>query len=98
MLALGTVSMHGFSTVLPPNSPSCIASVGVFEGGWGIYSAQSNHMGGVNGVLFDSSVRFISDTIDFGPANSEYIRTDGPSPFGVWGAMGTPDGGESGGL
>jgi prepilin-type N-terminal cleavage/methylation domain-containing protein len=95
LIGLGTVCMHGFSTVLPPNSPSCIATVGMFEDGWGIYSAQSNHQGGVNGVMFDSSVRFITDTIDFGPADSVYIRTDGPSPFGVWGALGTPDGGES---
>jgi len=67
----------------------------MFESGWGIYSAQSNHTGGVNGVFFDGAVRFISETIDFGPADSVYIRTDGPSPFGAWGALGTPDGGEA---
>ena len=95
LISLGTLSMSGFNTVLPPNSPSCLGGRWNFEGGWGMFSAQSHHTGGVNAAFFDGSVRFISETIDFGPADSVYIRGSGQSPFGVWGALGTPDGGEA---
>ncbi|MCL2346625.1 MAG: DUF1559 domain-containing protein [Planctomycetaceae bacterium] len=93
-LTLGTTSFQGFQTILPPNSPSCIAAQWDFEGGWGIFAASSFHTGGVNGVFFDGSVQFIPETIDFGPANAAAVRS-GQSQFGVWGAMGSPNGGES---
>jgi hypothetical protein len=54
----------------------------------------SNHPGGVNAGLMDGVVRFISDTINCGDQNAAAAKW-GPSPFGVWGAMGTPDGGET---
>ena len=63
-------------------------------------SASSNHSGGVNVVMLDGSVHFISDTIDCGDLNnfmsgSSGTRDDlykGPSKHGVWGAMATPKG------
>jgi prepilin-type processing-associated H-X9-DG protein len=86
------------NTVLPPNSPSC--SVGAPEtntcGSWGIFSAQSYHSGGVNVSMLDGSVRFVSDTINAETAGSALSqKLDGESDFGIWGAMGTPNGGES---
>ena len=85
----------GFTTVLPPNSPCCIYSwPNIDNYAWGVFSPQSFHSGGVNVGMADGSVRFVSDTIDCGSANS-YGVTSGESPYGVWGAMGTPEGGET---
>ena len=91
-----------FLTVLPPNSPSC--SNGTGDGVWAIASASSNHSGGVNAVYADGSVRFISDTIATNLTGQDN-RTDGnepvagpvsgKSPYGLWGALGTPSGGET---
>ena len=89
----GFTLLNGFQTLLPPNSPSCFSDPGSAENR-GIYSASSYHMNGVNAVFLDGSVRFVTDTIDFGPTDSRQVRS-GPSQFGVWGALGSPDGGES---
>ncbi|MBR0224636.1 MAG: DUF1559 domain-containing protein [Thermoguttaceae bacterium] len=84
-----------FTTVLPPNSPCCIYTWPNIENyAWGVFSPQSFHSGGVNVGMADGSVRFVSDTIDSGSANS-YGVTSGQSPYGVWGAMGAPQGGET---
>jgi prepilin-type processing-associated H-X9-DG protein len=45
----------GFCTVLPPNTANCSSAE---YDNWGVYSASSRHSGGVNGALFDGSVRF----------------------------------------
>jgi type II secretory pathway pseudopilin PulG len=88
---------EGFTTVLPPNSPSC--------GGYtptsdlyfsGIMSVTSNHSGGVQAARVDGSVFFISDTIDCGDLTAASpTATSGASPYGVWGALGTRNGGET---
>ncbi len=84
-----------FTTILPPNSPNCIHTWPNIENmAWGVFSPQSNHSGGVNVGMADGSVRFVSETIDAGSPNS-YAVTSGKSPFGVWGAMGSPAGGET---
>ncbi len=87
----GQVMCQGFNTVLPPNSPSC--SYGA-DSVWGAASVQSNHSGGVNAAMLDGSVRFISETIDCGDAYAHAV-TSGKSPYGVWGAMGSAQGGET---
>jgi prepilin-type processing-associated H-X9-DG protein len=62
-----------------------------------LFSAASFHSGGVNAALMDGSGRFVSDTIESGTAKAFAAPSapNGESPFGVWGAMGSRDGGES---
>lgn len=87
----GRAPFIGFTTVLPPNSPSCLNDN--FGDSWGLYSASSYHPGGVNCLFADGSVHFISDTIHTGDLTLAE-RTSGESRYGVWGALGTKDGGE----
>ena len=90
-----------FHTIMPPNGPSC----GDGETDTLIQSATSYHSGGVNCVMGDGSVHFVSDTVDCGdlsipvsldPAGvTNQHPVSGPSVYGVWGAMGSIAGGES---
>ncbi len=91
LVTMGWSDANGFTTLTPPNSPVCI-----FNGwnDWGVLPPTSYHTGGVNATFMDGSVHFISNTIDCGSQNLPAIRS-GASPFGVWGALGTPSGGES---
>ncbi len=99
----GLHSYTQYFHMLPPNGPSC----GQWIEGWSLISASSYHPAGVNVCMLDGSVRFINDSIDsgnptltvqqlsgYGGGNpQEYM---GPSPYGVWGAMGTTRSGEQG--
>jgi prepilin-type processing-associated H-X9-DG protein len=90
--ARGTVEYTGFNTILPPNSPSC--QTGIF-GSNGIFSSTSRHPGGVQVLLCDSSVRFISQNINTGNlAARDLLTEEGRSPYGVWGALGSIAGDE----
>jgi prepilin-type processing-associated H-X9-DG protein len=85
----------GFNTIMPPNSPSCIRFDS--ETSEGLYPPNSYHPGGVNCGLVDGSVIFVTDSVDTNglPRHQQGNYLKGPSPFGIWGAMGTPSGGES---
>ena len=86
----GRPNLVGFSTIMPPNGPSCSG-----ETGNGIHTARSYHQGGVFVGMADGAVRFISENIDSGSRVSEKTYTDsGTSPYGVWGALGTRASGE----
>lgn len=90
----GQVENVGFNTVLGPNSPSCVSGNNPgSDSQHAVLSASSQHTGGVQAVMVDGSVRFISDSIDTGNSAVKPIM-GGPSPFGVWGALGTRAGGE----
>ena len=93
----------GFFTVMQPNGPSCRGWGGVTSDSDGadiIATLSSAHAGGVNVALADGSARFISETISNGNINFESWNAPGnsrtsPSEFGVIGALGTANGGES---
>ena len=90
-----------FSTCAPPNGASMCASAKTevkdipmgenLTSGW---AASSYHSGGVNVGIADGSVKFISSTIDCG-ASTATTKYSGKSNFGLWGAMGSMNGGES---
>ncbi|MGL4942133.1 MAG: DUF1559 domain-containing protein [Thermoguttaceae bacterium] len=88
-----------FNTVLPPNSPSCVTGSQSILSGTGVYSASSNHSGGVNVARFDGSVSFVSDTINCGTLTtvSPAATSSKKSPYGVWGALGTTNCGDTAG-
>ena len=88
----------GFTTVLPPNSPSCAGGDPPKHNN-STPSATSSHTGGVNAVRGDGSVFFVSDTISTGSGTNEGLNVrdvgSGRSPYGVWGALGSINGTES---
>jgi prepilin-type N-terminal cleavage/methylation domain-containing protein/prepilin-type processing-associated H-X9-DG protein len=91
----GWLSTNAFTTMTPPHTPMCVYEIGQRQHDrWGVLPPNSNHQGGVNVGLLDGSVRFITNTIDCNGASERAVKT-GPSPFGVWGALGSPDGGEA---
>ncbi|MDR0338171.1 MAG: DUF1559 domain-containing protein [Planctomycetaceae bacterium] len=91
-----------YSSILPPNSPSCSSNENY---GYSLAAASSYHSGGVNVTFVDCSVQFVSETIDCGNigwspggTSTSPNATTAPqreSNYGVWGAMGTRNGGES---
>ncbi|MDR1269405.1 MAG: DUF1559 domain-containing protein, partial [Planctomycetaceae bacterium] len=90
----GTTMFH---TILPPNSASCFGGASPVDNSTMLRMAQtatSNHSGGVNVGLGDGSVKFITDTVDTGNLDAG-SKPDGTSPYGVWGAMGSVNGGET---
>ena len=88
----GSICYTGFQTLLPPNAPSCLAGGG--DADRGPVSAQSFHPGGVNVLFGDGSVRFINESVYCGNLASKAVWS-GQSPYGVWGAMGSRNGGEA---
>ncbi len=90
-----------FLTILPPNAETCFDGNPVANGQYwskaGVMGVSSRHQGGVHVLFGDGAVRFITDSIDAGGAVSVPVRLGlsgasspgSPSPFGVWGALGT---------
>lgn len=87
------------NTILPPNSELCLVGN---SHTYGVAPPSSHHPGGVNVVLADGAVRFVSNTIDAGDPTTPCVYCDAlsggatsptppgsPSPYGVWGALGT---------
>ncbi|MFG0290101.1 MAG: DUF1559 domain-containing protein [Rhodopirellula sp. JB044] len=87
----------GFScvnTILPPNSELCMSGG---DSGYGIAPASSRHQGGAHVLMGDGAVRFITDSIEAGSDKAGCVWSGGadarapgsPSPYGLWGALGT---------
>lgn len=92
----GSFVVNAFTTVLPPNGPSATVPRDPESG---CVSASSYHGDGVNVLMGNGVVRFVSNTIDVGDSNATSVTplldNDGKeSPYGVWGAMGTRGGKE----
>jgi hypothetical protein len=88
--ASGASNATSFSTILPPNSPACSDG-----SDWNYYAGPTSyHTGGVLVLRGDASVQFVADTIDTGDLTQVPVES-GASPYGVWGAMGSRDGGEA---
>ena len=98
----GNAFFAGMTTILPPNSAVCTVGNGSVSPHWfgGIWTASSEHTGGVQIAMGDGSVHFISENIDTGnlAAVAPAATAGGPSPYGVWGALGTKSSGESASL
>ncbi len=97
----GYLAYSGFCTVLPPNSPSCLPNEvlgspqDLASNGYALMSATSYHPGGVNLGMMDGSVRFMLDTVNTGTLTIDPTNHMGASPYGVWGALGSINGGEA---
>ena len=83
-----------FHTILPPNGPSCAANVnGNSDSSFSLLTAASYHAGGVNAAMCDGRVVFVGDNIDTGDLSVASSMNE-PSPYGVWGALGSKAGGD----
>ncbi len=91
--------------IVPPNGCSCGADPGATPAGatgvQAIITPSSRHTGGCHVLMGDGTVRFVNENINSGtdtvgvgvsqiPASS-----NGQSPYGVWGAIGTLGAGET---
>ncbi|MBI3466626.1 MAG: DUF1559 domain-containing protein [Planctomycetes bacterium] len=91
----GQAERVAFSTVIGPNGPACVNDANVnADSNGSVLPPASRHPGGAVVVFADGSGRFISDGIDTGNLAARAV-TSGPSPYGVWGALGSRDGGDA---
>lgn len=84
-------------TILPPNRELC--GDGNSDFGYVTSTVSSRHQGGAHVLMGDGAVKFITDSIEAGNSrNPMVIRTGtaannnqpgAPSPYGLWGALGT---------
>jgi len=88
----GTIAFTGITTIVGPNKASCHNGAGSDEND-GIFDPTSQHKGGVQVLMGDGAVRFVSNNIDTGNLTVGSV-TSGKSPYGVWGSLGSIQGRE----
>jgi prepilin-type N-terminal cleavage/methylation domain-containing protein/prepilin-type processing-associated H-X9-DG protein len=91
------------NTILPPNNLVCTDAVNAAHGDL-VATASSRHQGGVHVLMGDGAVKFITDSIEAGNSRNPVVWLNGtaanrnapgsPSPFGLWGSLGTRSGKE----
>jgi prepilin-type N-terminal cleavage/methylation domain-containing protein len=93
----GRTYFVGFATIIAPNGPTCQWGGG--DGNEHMGTLSSFHPGGGQVAMGDGRVQFVNQSIDTGnptiPDDGNPANRSGPSPYGVWGAMGSKNGGES---
>jgi prepilin-type processing-associated H-X9-DG protein len=96
----GVAQQTSFSTLLPPNGPSCFSSDPSGNNGKRFFnSAASYHNSGVNIVFADGAVKFVSNTVNTGQLqNGGKLVKTGQSQFGICGTLGSINGGDQGSL
>ena len=101
--ACGRPLHSAITTVLPPNKGYCLNGAYGTGGGPTLREAvappSSRHQGGCHVLMGDGAVKFITDSIEAGNQESAQVRRSSmgmnwlapgsPSPFGLWGALGT---------
>jgi prepilin-type N-terminal cleavage/methylation domain-containing protein/prepilin-type processing-associated H-X9-DG protein len=90
----------GCTTILPPNREIC----GTYNtlGTTLVATMSSQHQGGAHVLMGDGAVVFITDSIEAGDSTAGMVWLNGtgpqapgsPSPYGLWGALGTRAGKE----
>jgi prepilin-type processing-associated H-X9-DG protein len=95
--ASALVPFSAFTPILAPNLPS--GRAGNMDSRH-VITVSSFHTGGVNAVMLDGHVRFVPETVSDGGRGASFLSNSAGggtarSSFGVWGAMGSINGGES---
>ncbi len=87
--------MTGFNTILPPNSELCFGGDSTTIG---TLTLSSRHQGGGHVAMGDGAVIFMTDSVEAGMSDGtvtqygkQKLAPGSPSPFGLWGALGTRD-------
>ena len=96
----GRLTYSAIQTILPPNRPNC--SMTASDGNWYFISTvASRHEGGAHVLMGDGAVKFITDSIEAGNSRQNAVvasftghtanpnQAGIPSPYGLWGSLGT---------
>ena len=85
--------MTSFNTTLPPNHELCFGGNSTTIG---TLPPSSRHQGGAHVAMGDGAIIFLTDSIEYGSGpgtvtlnGKNQYAPGSPSPFGLWGAMGT---------
>ncbi|MDR2642408.1 MAG: DUF1559 domain-containing protein [Planctomycetaceae bacterium] len=94
----GPLLYSAVMAVIPPNTVLVATGTAHMGNSQYLLSPTSFHSGGINVSFMDSSVRFVSNSIDVDNQSAGYNGYPdygNPSPYGVWGGLVTKAGNES---